>query len=303
MPSVEVQGLVKRYGDLVAVDDVSFTAEPGEVFALLGPNGAGKTSVVEILEGLRRRDGGHARVLGCDPQTQTRRLAPRIGVMPQTGDLYAGIRTEEALALFASFYDNAQDTRELMRRLDLERVRRTPYRRLSGGERRRLSLALALVGRPEVAFLDEPTAGMDVEGRAATWELAGELRSRGATVVLTTHLLDEAERAADRVGIIHKGKLVALGSPATLAARATRDVRFTVEGSVDADALAAFLGVGIAQTGPASYGIEGVDGDPAFVARLTAWLAQSNVRLRRLDVGARSLEDVYLELTKGGSGE
>jgi ABC-2 type transport system ATP-binding protein len=293
---IDVHGLVKRYGKLVAVDGVSFSVEAGEVFALLGPNGAGKTTTVEILEGLRRRDGGDVRVLGADPDKDARRLAPKIGVMPQSGDLQAGIRTIEAVHLFAAFYDGAEDPAALMTKLGLDRVARTTYRRLSGGERRRLSLALALVGRPDVAFLDEPTSGMDVEGRGTTWELVRELCDRGVAIVLTTHLLDEAERVADRVGIVHRGRLVGLGSPSELAG-ASRGLTFSVERPIDADALASSLGVDVEQT-RYGYRLDGTEPDPALIARLTAWLADKDVRLRRLDVGTRSLEDVYLELTK-----
>jgi ABC-2 type transport system ATP-binding protein len=293
MAAIDVLELTKRYGDLVAVDGISFSVEAGEIVALLGPNGAGKTTTVEILEGLRSRDGGDVRVLGHEPNDKE--LAPRIGVMPQTGDLQQGLRAGEAVRLFAAFYDDAEDPAGLMSRLGLDRVERTPYRRLSGGEKRRLSLALAVVGKPRVAFLDEPTAGLDVEGRATTWKLIGELRDRGVTVLLTTHLLDEAERVADRVAIVQRGRLVALGSPADLAG-SSRQISFVSDRPVDESALASALGVSIANNG-GIYRLTGVDPDPALVARLTAWLAENGVALRRLDVGARSLEEVYVELT------
>ena len=295
MPAVEVHELCKRYGDLVAVDDVSFSADAGEIFAVLGPNGAGKTTTVEIIEGLRRCDGGTVRVLGSDPIAGARALAPRVGVMLQGGDLQQGVRVAEALRLFAAFYDDAEDPDALMAELGLDRAARTPYRRLSGGERRRLSLALALVGRPHVAFLDEPTTGMDVEGRATTWDLVRRLRDRGVAVVLTTHLLDEAERVADRVAIMHRGRLVALGTPAELTG-STRQITFTVDGVIDAAALASAIGAAVEHADD-RYRISGVDPDPQAVVRLAAWLATAGVTLRRLDVGARSLEDVYLELT------
>jgi ABC-2 type transport system ATP-binding protein len=296
-PVISVEGLVKRYGDVRAVDGISFEAERGEVFALLGPNGAGKTTTVEILEGLRAPDEGKAEVLGLDPRSELRRLAPRIGVMPQTGDLYAGIRTAEALRLFASFYEDARDTAELAHRLGLDRVARTPYRRLSGGERKRLSLALALVGRPQVAFLDEPTAGMDIEAREATWALVGELREREATVVLTTHQLDEAERVADRVAIVREGRIVALGAPSDLV-RGVHNIRFSVDRDIAIEDLSAHLGVAVSVAGPHTYVVAATDPEPALVARLTAWLATYDTRLRHLDVGARSLEDTYRELTR-----
>jgi ABC-2 type transport system ATP-binding protein len=275
------------------VDDLSFSVEAGEIFALLGPNGAGKTTTVEVLEGLRTRDAGEVRVLDFEPNNKA--LAPRIGVMPQTGDLQQGLRAGEAVRLFAAFYDDAEDPSELMSRLGLDRVERTTYRRLSGGEKRRLSLALAIVGKPRVAFLDEPTTGLDVEGRAATWKLIGDMRDRGVTVLLTTHLLDEAERVADRVAIVQRGRLVAVGSPAELAG-SSKQITFTVDRPVDESALASVLGASVANNG-GIYRVTGADPDPALIARLTAWLAGSGVALRRLDVGARSLEEVYLELT------
>jgi len=295
VPSIDVRGLSKRYGDLTAVDDVSFAVEPGEIFALLGPNGAGKTTTVEILEGLRSRDAGEVRVLDRDPGEHDGAVVSRIGVMPQTGDLQQGIRTGEAVRLFAAFYDDAEDPAALMARLGLDRAERTMYRRLSGGEKRRLSLALAVVGRPHVAFLDEPTAGMDVEGRATTWKLVHELRDRGVSILLTTHLLDEAERVADRVAIMHRGRLVALGPPSELTG-ARKQISFTTERPIDEAALASALGLPVTND-RGVYHVSGTDPDAALVARLTAWLAGDGVTLRRLDVGARSLEDVYLDLT------
>jgi ABC-2 type transport system ATP-binding protein len=293
----EVEGLTKRYGDVVAVDHLSFAVEAGEVFALLGPNGAGKTTTVEIFEGLRSKDAGEVHVLGFDPARDIRRIASRIGVMPQSADLQQGLRAGEAVRLFASFYDRAEDPGAIMSRLQIDRVARTPYRRLSGGEKRRLSLALAIVGRPDVAFLDEPTAGMDVEGRRTTWDVIRELRDGGAAVILTTHLLDEAERVADRVAIVHGGRLAALGPPSELAGD-RREITFAVDGSIDSTALAAALGAAVEQTSD-GYRITGVEPDGALIARLTAWLAGTNVTLRRLVVGARTLEDAYLDITAG----
>jgi len=293
---IEVTGLEKRYGPLVAVDDVSFTVEQGEVFVLLGPNGAGKTTTVEILEGLRTADDGKARVLGLEPTS--RRLAPRVGVMPQEGDLYAGIRTQEAVRLFARFYDDPLQPDALIEQLGLGDVRKTPYRRLSGGERKRLSLALALVGRPEVAFLDEPTAGMDLEGRATTWVIIDELRERGTAVLLTTHLLDEAERVADRIGILRHGRLVAHGPLAELTAGRVRELEFTVTSAIDVDELARALGVPVLVTRRDTYRIPDREPSPELVARLTQWLADRGVLVRRIEVGPRSLEDLYLEVTQ-----
>ena len=296
MSAIVIDSLTKRYGALTAVDDVSIRVETGELFVLLGPNGAGKTTTLEIAEGLRGADDGTVTVLGSAPGSKD--VVPRVGVMPQQGDLYAGIRTEEALTLFASFYEQPADTGDLIERLDLARVRRSTYRQLSGGEQRRLSFALALVGRPELAFLDEPTAEMDIEGRATLWEIVRELKDRGTTVVLTTHLLDEASRVADRVGIMHRGRLVAVGSPDELASTGTPDISLNLAREIDADRLAAHIGASVTATGDATYRISGVDPDPQAVARITAWLAGAGVLVRSLHVGARSLEDVYLELTR-----
>ena len=210
-PAVVVDGLTKGYDGQLAVDGLSFTVDRGEVFGLLGPNGAGKTTTVETLEGYRKPDGGAVRVLGLDPIRERRRLVPRIGVMLQDGGLYPGIRPLEALRLFAAYYENHESPDVLLELVGLRPMAGKVVRRLSGGQKQRLSLALALVGRPEVVFLDEPTAGMDPHARLTTWEVITGLKERGATVILTTHAMDEAERLCDRVAIIDGGRLVALG--------------------------------------------------------------------------------------------
>ena len=296
MSAIVVEGLTKHYGDVAAVDDVSFSVEPGEIFVLLGANGAGKTTTVEIVEGLRDADAGRVDVLGQQPTALDVRR--RMGVMLQRGDLYAGIRAGEAVRLFASFYDEPAETEQLIERLGLEDVQKTTYRRLSGGERRRLSLALALVGRPDVAFLDEPTAEMDVEGRVATWEIVRELRSRGAAVLLTTHQLDEAERVADRVAIMHHGKLVAVGAPSELVSERTPEIVFTVDKTIDHDALSAFLPATVTPVEGTTYRVSGEQPNPTLVSRVTTWLAARGVMVRTMRVGARSLEEIYLELTR-----
>lgn len=293
---IHVASLTKRYGELVAVDDVSFDVRPGEIFVLLGPNGAGKTTTVEILEGLRKADGGEATVLGAP--AGARELAESVGVMPQESDLYAGIKTEEALKLFASFYNDHEEPEALIERFDLDRVRKTNYRRLSGGEKRRLSLAIAVVGCPKVAFLDEPTAGMDVEGRATTWAIVEELKARGTTILLTTHLLDEAERVADRVGILHRGKLVALGSPAELTSGRKNELTFSVSSDIDTDALGAAVGARVARAAKGVYRIANMPPTPRLVSDVAKWLQTRDLLLRRLDVGPRSLEEFYLEVTR-----
>ena len=230
--AVEIRGLVKRYGAKTAVDGLEVTAEAGEVTAVLGPNGAGKTTTIEVCEGFRRADEGTVRVLGLDPRRDHAALTPRIGVMLQSGGIYPGARAEEMLRLVASYAAHPLDVGDLIERLGLDGIRRTPYRRLSGGEQQRLSLGLALVGRPELVFLDEPTAGLDPQARRAAWRLVEELRTAGVTVVLTTHYLEEAERLADRIVIIDHGRVVATGTPAELThdGRSLEDVFLSLVG-------------------------------------------------------------------------
>src|SRR5919112_290304 len=235
-PALEVDGLVKRYGGRAVVDGVSLRVQPATVLALLGPNGAGKTTTVEICAGFRRADGGTVRVLGLEPQDRS--LRPRIGVMPQTGGAYPGLRCGEMLRLVASYAAHPLDPDDLLARLGLVDVARTAYRRLSGGQQQRLSLALAVVGRPELVFLDEPTAGLDPQARHATWELVEALRADGVSVVLTTHLLDEAERLADDVVIVDHGRVVAAGSVEDLTqSDATGQLRFRATPGLDLDQL------------------------------------------------------------------
>ena len=232
--AIQVAGLEKHYGGTHAVDGLSFDVERGEVFGLLGPNGAGKTTTVEILEGYRTPDAGTVRVLGLDPIRQGRELKPRIGVMLQEGGLYPGLRPLELLRLFAAYYDDPEDPEAMLEVVGLRDTAATPVRRLSGGQAQRLSLACALVGKPQVLFLDEPTAGMDPHARATTWQLVRDLRDRGVTVLLTTHAMDEAEHLCDRVAIIAGGKLAALGTPAELTRYAAADeIWFAAAAGID----------------------------------------------------------------------
>jgi ABC-2 type transport system ATP-binding protein len=294
---IDVSDLRVRYGELVAVDGVSFTVEAGEVLALLGPNGAGKTSTVETLEGYRRPWAGTVRVLGCDPVRDRPELAPRIGVMLQRGGVYPGMRVVEALRLFAAYYEAPRDVEELLDLVGLRSVARTPWRRLSGGEQQRLSLALALVGRPSVAFLDEPTAGVDPHGRVAIREVVRSLRDDGVCVLLTTHELEEAERVADRVVIVDRGRVVASGTPAELMASAGASaVRFGAPPGLDVGALGAELGVGVVEERPGEYRID-APSNPQLVADLAAWLAARDLPLADLRAGRHRLEDVFLRLT------
>jgi ABC-2 type transport system ATP-binding protein len=297
-PAVVVDELVVLYGERVAVDRLALTAVAGEVLAVLGPNGAGKTSTIETLEGYRPPTEGRVRVLGLDPIADHDRLVGHLGVMLQEGGVAPAMRPTEVLRLYAAYYDEAHDPGELLERLGLAAVHATPWRRLSGGERQRLALALALVGRPSVVFLDEPTSGVDVQGRAVIREVVGELRDEGVCVVLATHELDEAERMADRVAIIDHGRLLALGTVADLAARTPDAVRFRAPASLDTAALATHLGVPVTTTGSARDSTAtfriAAKGAPDLVATLTSWLAQHDLALDDLSTGGPSLEEVFL---------
>ena len=300
-PAVECDAVVIRYGATTAVDRLSFQAHRGEVLALLGPNGAGKTSTVEALEGYRPVASGTVRVLGLDPGRDHAALVPRIGVMLQKGGVYPMLGPAQVLRLFAAYYDDPEDPDVLLDQVGLTHVRRTPWRRLSGGEQQRLALALALVGRPEVLFLDEPTAGVDPEGRIVVRELIAAQRDRGLCVLLTTHELAEAERLADRVVIVDHGRLLAEGTPAELASgTADGSVRFSTDPGIDTAALAAAIGPGAAveEERPGAYRLRLPSGTetPAVVAALAGWLALRNLSLGDLRTG-QSLEEAYLAIT------
>jgi ABC-2 type transport system ATP-binding protein len=304
MAAVDVSDLVVRYRDRVAVDRVSFSADAGQVLALLGPNGAGKTSTVEALEGYRRPSAGQARVLGLDPQRDHAALTRRIGVMLQSSGVSPGIRVREAVRLFAAYYDDPVHPDALLDRVGLSARASSTWRRLSGGEQQRLSLALALVGRPKVAFLDEPTAGVDVGGRQVIRSIVRELRDEGVCVVLTTHELEDAERLADRIVIIDHGRVVATGTPAELMASgaAGRELRFGGPPGIDLAALTVAIGgVGVVEVTPGEYQIAAAP-TPALIAALTAWLAKHDLPLADLRAGRQTLEDVFLRLTTDGGG-
>lgn len=296
--AIVVDTLSKSYGSNRVVDQLSFTVRAGEVFALLGPNGAGKTTTIETLEGYRVPDSGTVRILGLDPQRQTRELKPQIGVMLQQDGLYQGLNAREILRLFASYYERAQNIETLLERVGLTEVAKTRYRRLSGGQKRRLALAVALVGFPRLVFLDEPTTGMDPQARLATWEIIRELKRQGVTVLLTTHLMDEAERLADRVAIIDHGRLIALDTPAGLTGvQDANVVRFVAPAGLDCAQLAQLPSARKAEEiRPGSYLIE-TGSAPALLAELTAWLRDQEIALSELRVGHGSLEDLFLRLT------
>ncbi|MFD2471816.1 ABC transporter ATP-binding protein [Amycolatopsis silviterrae] len=299
-PAVEISGLAKSYGSTTAVDGIDLRMERGSLLALLGPNGAGKTTTVEICEGFRRPDAGRVRVLGLDPVSDSSRLRPRVGIMPQGGGAYPGVRAEEMLRLVASCAANPHDPAWLLDVLGLAGAKRTPFKRLSGGQQQRLSLACALIGRPELVFLDEPTAGMDPQARRLVWDLLAALRADGVSVLLTTHLMEEAETLADQVVIVDHGKVVVEGTPhsLTLEAGEAAQLRFRARTKLDTTLLAAALpeGYRVTESAPGSYLVEGAV-DPQVVSAVTAWCAQQGVLPEQLQVGRRTLEEVFLELT------
>ena len=299
MAAVDVESLTITYGDVTAVDDLSFRAEAGEVTCVLGPNGAGKTSTIEALEGLRRPTSGRLSVGGLDPQADRAALTTRIGVMLQEGGIHPAVRVGEALRHAAALYPDPLPPGSLVEQLGLSGLEGRPYRRLSGGEQRRLALALALVGRPQVAFLDEPTAGVDPAGRQVIRQVVADLRNRGVTVLLTTHDLDEAERVADHVVIVTDGRLVAQGTVEALTrtAEGGEHVRFRAPAGLDRRSLSAALdGAAVVEDAPGEYAVA-VAPTPAAVAAITAWLAAHDLALGDLRAGRQRLEDVYLRLT------
>ena len=296
--TIVVDKFSKIYSSRRVVDQLQFSVHRGEVFALLGPNGAGKTTTVETLEGYRTPDGGSVRVLGLDPVRDAKALKSQIGVMLQQDGLYPGLRVREVLRLFAGYFEHAQNIDQLLERVGLSAAARTTCRRLSGGQKRRLALAVALVGNPILVFLDEPTAGMDPQARLVTWEIIRDLKHNGATVLLTTHLMDEAERLADRVAIIDHGRLIALDTPGGLTGvQNATIVRFVAPAGIDCIRLAALPSARKAEEiRPGSYVIE-TDAVPVLLAELTTWLRDQGITLSELRVGHGSLEDLFLRLT------
>jgi ABC-2 type transport system ATP-binding protein len=303
-PAVDCRDLVIRYGTVTAVDGLSLVAEHGEVLAVLGPNGAGKTSTVEALEGYRRPASGTVRVLGLNPIADHRALVDRIGVMLQRGGVYPTMGARQVLRLFSRYYPDPEDPESLLDLVRLREVASTPFRRLSGGEQQRLSLALALVGKPSVLFLDEPTAGVDPEGRVAIRQVVADQRDRGCCVVLTTHELAEAEHLADQVAIVARGRIAARGTPRQLAAAAGGPaVRFSAPAGLDCVALAAAVGVpteDVTETAPGEYRIAG-PASPAKVAKVAGWLADRAVPMHDLRTSGASLEEAYLQVMAAGA--
>jgi ABC-2 type transport system ATP-binding protein len=296
MAVIEVAHLAKRYGDNVAVGDVSFTVEEGEIFGLLGPNGAGKTTTVECVEGLRNPDGGTISVLGLDPRRDTGELRQRLGVQLQQSELPDRLKTTEALELYATFYRDPADPDELLGMLGLTGKRDTPFKKLSGGQKQRLSIALALIGNPRVAVLDELTTGLDPQARRDTWELIEKVRDRGVTIVLVTHFMAEAERLCDRVAVIDAGRLVALDSPAGLVAGVTDEqrIRFRPSAPVADDLFAGIPGV---RSVTRRDGRLQITGTGNVLHEVTAVLARNQIIAGELRVEQASLDDAFVALT------
>ncbi len=305
--AVVLRGLRKRYGGLVVLDGLDLEVQQGELFALLGPNGAGKTTTVEILEGYRRADAGEVSVLGLDPRRDAAALRPRLGLMLQGGGIAPQVRPRELLRLHAAFFADPADPDALLDLVGLTTAADRRYRLLSGGERQRLSLALALVGRPELLVLDEPTAGMDPAAKVLVRELIGELRSGGRTIILTTHELVDAERLADRVGVLDRGRLVALGTPAEVIAGGPPVLRFRSRGALgpdDAAELAGVLGATLVDDGaPGAYRVAGRAPDPDLVAALAAWAAGRGLLLDEVRTASGTLEERFLELVRAQEDE
>jgi ABC-2 type transport system ATP-binding protein len=298
-PAVEVVDLVMTYGQKTAVDGLSLSVETGSVTAVLGPNGAGKTTTIETCEGFRRPHGGQVRVLGLDPVRQHTELAPRLGVMLQAGGAWSAVRAVEMLEYVASLHARPLPVAALVERLGLGSAGRTPYRRLSGGQQQRLGLAMALVGRPEVVFMDEPTAGLDPQARRATWEIVSDLRADGVTVVLTTHYMEEAERLASFVYVVDHGRVLTSGTPDELtASRGQNTISFQALPGLDTSGLVAALppDCTVAELPAGCYRVDGLV-NPQILAAVTAWCAALDVMPEQLKVAKSTLEDVFLDLT------
>src|SRR5579859_751342 len=300
-PVIEVRQLHKSYGDTVAVDDISFDVQQGEIFGILGPNGAGKTTTVECIEGLRSPDGGQVTVLGLNPQNHRAELTQRLGVQLQDSQLPDKLRVDEALDLYSSFYRNPADWRSLLELLGIKDKARTRFGKLSGGQKQRLSIALALVGSPQVAILDELTTGLDPAARHDTWELIENVRDRGVTIVLVTHFMEEAERLCDRVALIDSGRVVAIDTPANLAEGVQTGKRIQFRPSVP---LPDNLLESLPDVTDVIYrgDVVVVTGNSNALNAVTSALARNQILARQLRVDQANLEDAFLALTGGRLG-
>jgi ABC-2 type transport system ATP-binding protein len=293
---IEVTALQKRYGKQVAVEDVSFTVDKGEIFGIVGPNGAGKTTTVECIEGLRTPDGGVVRVLGLDPQRDGAELRQRVGAQLQESQLPDKLKVWEALDLYASFYPRPADWGRLLESLGLAEKRNTRFGKLSGGQKQRLSIALALVGNPEVAILDELTTGLDPHARRETWDFIEGIRERGVTVVLVTHFMEEAERLCDRIAVVDSGRVVAIDTPAGLVSsvRAEQRIRFQVSVPFDQSMLTALPEVRNLSRNGSQIAVTGTGN---LVNAVMTVLARHEIVAGDLRVEQASLDDAYVALT------
>ena len=294
---IQVRGIRKTYGHTLAVDDVSFEVERAEIFGLIGPNGAGKTTTMECVEGVRRPDRGTITVLGLDPVRQAHALQQRIGVQLQEAQLQKRIKVREAVALWSSLYRTSVNGDDLLTQLGLGEKRNAWFMTLSGGQKQRLFIALALINDPEVVFLDELTTGLDPQARRAIWELVRGIRSRGKTVFLTTHLMEEAERLCDRVAIIDHGRLVDAGTPAALVRRhcPERTVVVTTADLAAADTFRAVPGIDAVDVNGADLSLRGRGDD--FITRVIQCLADHRITVSDLRTESPTLEDVFLRVT------
>ena len=299
--ALEINNLVVRYGRTEAVRGLTLTADAGRVTAIVGPNGAGKTTTVETCEGYRRPTAGTVNVLGLNPVRDAAQLHPRIGVMLQSGGVPSGAKATETLHHFAKFYQHPHDPTELLDLLGLRDVT-TTYRRMSGGEQQRLKFAIALVGRPELVFLDEPTAGLDAHAKRIVWDVVNQLRGNGVTVILTTHLMDDVEQLADKVCVVNHGSVVAVGSPLDLTAAAKPVLSFRATPGLDVTDLRVSLPAeaDITEAPAGHYQLVGVAGSAALTL-VSEWSSAHGIEINDVSTGRRKLEDVFIELTSEGS--
>jgi len=294
--AITVQHLVKKYGDFVAVNDVSFSIKHGEIFGIIGPNGAGKTTVVECISGLRTPDSGSISIQGLSPLKDRNKIREFLGVQLQESSMPPRLKIGEAVKLFASFYPNPMDPDGLLETLGIEKVKNSTYRRLSGGQKQRLSIALALVGNPKIAILDELTTGLDPEARRETWALIESARDRGVTVILVTHFMDEAERLCDRLALVNHGRLVVLDAPEAIAAHAGESrVRFVPSKPVEDKTLYAIPGVKEIERKVAYVTVIGT-GDLA--ASVIDSLARIGVHVSDIEARGGNLDDAFVKLTR-----
>ncbi|HLR95344.1 MAG TPA: ABC transporter ATP-binding protein [Jiangellaceae bacterium] len=300
MPIIEIENLRKTYGNTVAVDDVSFTVEDGEIFGILGPNGAGKTTTVEILAGLRHAEHGRARVMGYDAAVDRAAVTRTLGVQLQSGELPEKLKVTEALTLYATLYDNPADPDELIERMGLEKARDTAYGKLSGGQKQRLSIALALIGNPKVAILDELTTGLDPQARRETWSLIEQVRDSGVTIILVSHFMDEAERLCDRLAVIDSGRVVAVDTPTGLVGQiqSGQQIVFHTPAPLSQQAVAELQQLGRVETQGTQIIVDGGDG---LLLGVATTLDRHGVVPSSLRTGQGNLEDAFIALTDSGA--